>query len=123
MRRLFDFVIDTFLFFGDIICHLPTHILNMIEKVFRSVSYIFSILPFKISLVYRFRKIWYPTKSDFDSHKITNEMYEWLNTDLGKYRWQIISRLTNYVDSNHLSEDHLCFRYKTDAMAFKLKWS
>jgi len=125
MRRLFDLIIDILLFFGDFICHMPSRIKNGFIKIVECVSYVFTILPFRISIVYRFRKLWYPAKSDFKPHNLTNKMKEWLNTDLGKYRWKIISRLTiDLKRYDHIQEEkYLCFRYKTDAVAFKLRWT
>jgi len=125
MRRLFDLIIDILLFFGDFIWHMPSRISSAADKIGYGFYYVFTILPFRISIVYRFRKLWYPTKSDFKTYDLTNEMKEWLNTDLGKYRWKIISRLTKDQDRYDYinKEQYLCFRYKTDAVAFKLRWT
>ncbi len=129
MRRLFDLIIDTLLFLGDFICHMPSMTKNGCMKIAEWIAYVFTMLPFRISIIYRFRKLWYPAKSDFKTYNLTNKMKEWMNTDLGKYRWKIIPRLTrdqsrkdrtyDYINK----EQHLCFRYKTDAVAFKLRWT
>ncbi len=126
MRKLFDLIIDILLFLGDFICHMPSKIADGCEKIAQAIHYIFTVFPFRISLIYRFRKLWYPAKSDFKTYDLTNEMKEWLDTDLGKYRWKIVSRLVK--DNDEYSSDaqkklYLCFRYKTDAMAFKLRWT
>lgn len=126
IRKLFDLIIDVLLFLGDFVCHMPSRIADGFEVVAEWLHYVFIILPYKISLIYRFRKMWYPAKSDFKTYDLTNEMKEWLDTDLGKYRWKIVSRLVK--DNDGYSSDaqkkfYLCFRYKTDAMAFKLRWT
>lgn len=125
MRKLFDLIIDTLLFSGDFICHFPSRIVHGYKKIAEGIFYVFKILPFRISLIYRFRKIWYPAKSDFDSVDLTNEMRKWLDDNLGKYRWSVIPRLTHKDgDYNWLcTKYYLCFRYKTDAVAFKLRWT
>lgn len=125
IRKLFDLVIDILLFFGDFICHMPSKIADGCEKIAQATQFVFTMLPYKISLIYRFRRIWYPTKSDFSIHDLTNEKKKWLDDNLGKYRWKIITRLTK--DSNDLYytylKKYLCFRYRTDAVAFKLRWT
>ena len=123
MRRLFNLIIDLLLFFGDLICHMPSRFGAGCEKVLEWFSYVFTRLPYRISLIYRFRRMWYPAKSEFKSHNLTKDMEKWLDEDLGKYRWKIVSRSTKGEYSNYPeSKKYLCFRYKTDAMAFKLRW-
>ena len=126
MRRLFDFIIDMLLILGDFICHMPSRIASVAEKVGEGFSYVFETLPYKISLIYRFRRMWYPAKSDFKVHELKTEMKEWLDNDLGKYRWKIVSRkeidTSDYYNSTSIKK-YLCFRYKTDAVAFKLRWA
>lgn len=126
IRKLFDLIIDILLFLGDFICHMPSRITNGCEKIAQGFYYVFALLPYKISLIYRFRKMWYPTKSDFRPHMLTKDMEKWLDADLGKYRWKVVSRIVKerggYSDHVH-TEQYLCFRYKTDAMAFKLRWT
>lgn len=125
IRKLFDLIIDVLLFLGDFVCHMPSRIAGGFEIVAEWFHYVFIIIPYKISLVYRFRKMWYPTKSDFKPHKLTKEMEEWLDTDLGKYRWKIIPRLVKDKNDYYYTQRkrYLCFRYKTDAVAFKLRWT
>lgn len=125
IRKLFDLIIDILLFLGDFACHMPSRIGNIAEKISERIAYVFIILPYKISLIYRFRRIWYPTKSDFKPHELTNEKEKWLDDNLGKYRWKVISRLTKDESDygyTHIKK-YLCFRYKTDAVAFKLRWT
>jgi len=115
MRRLFDLIIDTLLFLGDFVCHMPSRIGN-------GFVYMIEVLPYKISLIYRFRRMWYPAKSDFEPHELTNEKEKWLDDNLGKYRWKIITRTEN-DGFNTYKKRYLCFRYETDAVAFKLRWT
>jgi len=125
MRRLFDLIIDILLFFGDFICHMPSRIISAGNKIGDGFYYVFTMLPYKISIVYRFRRMWYPTKSDFKAHALTNEKEKWLNDNLGKYRWKVITRLTKNKNDRYYThvKKYLCFRYKTDAVAFKLRWT
>ncbi len=125
IRKLFDLIIDTLLFLGNFVCHMPSHLSRAGDKIGDWFSYLFKKLPFKISLIYRFRRMWYPTKSDFKTHELTNEKKKWLDDNLGKYRWNVISRLTKDETDygyTHIKK-YLCFRYKTDAVAFKLRWT
>lgn len=123
MRRLFDLIIDILLFFGDFICNMPSYCINGVENMILGFHFVFTILPFRISLIYRFRKLWYPVKSDFNPARLTDEKKEWLNTNLGRYRWKVISRLEKENSYYAHTKRYLCFRYKTDAVAFKLRWT
>ncbi len=125
IRKLFDLIIDTLLFLGNFVCHMPSHLARAADKIGDWFSYVFTILPYKISLIYRFRRMWYPATSDFEPHELTNEKEQWLDDNLGKYRWKIISRLVKSKNDyfHTQTKKYLCFRYKTDAMAFKLRWT
>lgn len=124
IRKLFDLIVDILLFLGDFICHMPSRIADGAEKIAQGLSFIFTMLPYKISLIYRFRRLWYPTKSDFEPRGLTNEKKKWLDDNLGKYRWKIIVRLVRDKDDYYTQmKKYLCFRYKTDAVAFKLRWT
>ena len=122
MRILFNFIIDALLFCGDFICHMPSRIFYVISKIGYGVNYVIEVLPYKISLIYRFRRMWYPVKSNFRVYDLTEIHKKWMNDNIGKYRWKVISRKEG-SGYDIYSKPYLCFRYKTDVVAFKLRWA
>lgn len=125
--RILNFFIDIMFFVLDIIgvglCCVGNFLEVIIERVFMVIEvvfdFLFDIIPNKISLFYRIQRIFYPTKSDFDLKDFDTEQKNWLDENVGKYRWKIVKRKTSSYDSPNR---YLCFRQKTDAVAFKLRW-
>ncbi len=115
MGRLFDFILDIIIGTMSVISRFPG---------------IIAYFPYTISPVYHWRRIWFPyrfetiKKNDYsDLYHYDPEKILWLDENVGKYRWRIIKR-KGFNESNFFrkTEYNLCFRHKTDAMAYKLKW-
>lgn len=116
MGKLFDFILDVILAIMSIMAHLPRIIAHF---------------PYTMSPVYHWKRIWFPYKFEtvFSSYSAESYSHEsekvlWLNENIGRYRWKIIKR-KGFNESNFFrkTEHNLCFRHKTDAMAYKLKWT
>ena len=115
MGRLFDTILDIIIATTSMIVQLP-----------RMIYY----FPYTISLIYRFQNIWFPyIYETIEVSHVSNIYYQdeekklWLNENIGKYRWKLIKR--GGVDHSSFQRRpsySLCFRHKSDAMAYKLKW-
>lgn len=129
IRIVFDFIIDSILWTGHSIVDLPNLTKNFwykIDKLLGIIGHHISGLPYTISLKYRFKRMWYPIISDFDFNErsLDREKKEWMNAEIGVYRWKVIKRNCRDNERTYYTytKQYLCFRYKTDAMAFKLRW-
>ena len=126
--RILNFFIDIMFYILDILGVGLSYVADILEiifeKLFEGVEVVFDLLfdtiPNKISLFYRIQRIFYPTKSDFNLKDFDTEQQQWLDENVGKYRWKIVKRRTGSYDSPYR---HLYFRQKTDAVAFKLRWT
>lgn len=125
--RILNFFIDIMFYILDILgvglCYVGGFLEIIMEKLFGGLETVFDLLfdtmPDKISLLYRIQRIFYPTKSDFNLKDFNTEQQQWLDENVGKHRWKIIKRGFDF-DTQHR---HLYFRQKTDAAAFKLRWT
>lgn len=124
--RVLNFFIDIMFFILDILgvvlCYVGGFLEIILEKLSDGMEVVFDLLfdtiPNKISLFYRIQRIFYPTKSDFNLKDFNTEQQQWLDENVGKYHWKIIKRGFDFDTQNR----YLCFRQKTDAAAFKLRW-
>lgn len=128
IHNILDFFIDKILFIlntlYNLICYVGEWIERAADRMFngmdRFLDLIFETIPNKISLCYRLQRIFYPYKCecDLDLEIFPTEVKCWLDDSIGKYRWKII----NQSVAPFASKRYLCFRRKTDATAFKLRW-
>lgn len=128
IHNILDFFINVMLFILNILtvllCRVGIWIEVIVEKVFDGMDgffvFVFETMPNNISLCYRFQRIFYPAKCkcDLDLKIFSTEIKHWLDDNIGKHRWKVIKRGSDLCEIKY----HLCFRRKTDVMAFKLRW-
>lgn len=120
-----DFILDIFLTILIGVTKIP--------KAIGSSVYYIRHFPHYIALRYRLQKLWFPYQYDVQTHHAEDKhaeyhmpdfdnKIEWLDENIGKYRWKIINRKGLYHRKHIKRKISLCFRHKRDAMAFKLKW-
>lgn len=129
--RIFDFLIDSVLFIWFVIYSTPLWVWNgmiyCITNIGNGFHWILHELPNIISFRYRIKRFFYPfTISEFNENtlyrlhigqqsSLFDDICNWLNENVGKFRWKIIQRESNQYPQ-------LCFRHKSDLMGFKLQW-
>ena len=129
--RIIDFVIDGFFQLINLAKKTPEGLEILWRGFCKGPKCIFHVIPRRVSLCYRLQRIFFPAKlSDDDFSRVNNRngnvssgCRDWMNENVGEYHWKVISRRHYHEggwDNHYEIRYYLCFRYRSDAMAFKL---